>query len=74
MFSKISHSVNDAAAAIGLGRTKLYELLSEGRLVAIKVGTKTLITDESLRALIAAMPRAEIRFSQKRAEERKHAA
>jgi len=32
----------------GIGQTKLYELLANGDLVAVKIGRKTLITRQSL--------------------------
>ena len=33
--------VNDAARMIGVGRTKLYELISNGELETIKIGKAT---------------------------------
>jgi excisionase family DNA binding protein len=36
----------------GLGRTKVYELLGEGTLAAIKIGKRRLIIIDSYRALI----------------------
>lgn len=44
-------SIPDAAAALGLGRSKIYELLAEGRLVAVAIGRRRLIRVESIRAL-----------------------
>ena len=37
---------------IGIGRTKLYELISNGEVEVIKVGNATLITTASLNAMI----------------------
>ena len=37
---------------IGIGRTKLYELIHAGDLEAVKLGRATLITVSSLRRLI----------------------
>lgn len=45
--------VNDAAHMIGIGRTKLYELISSGELETVKIGKGTRVMTESLRALIA---------------------
>lgn len=36
----------------GLGRSKLYELIKAGQIKVVKVGTSTLITMASLRALV----------------------
>ena len=44
--------VNDAARMIGVGRTKLYELIAAGEVDVVKLGKSTRITTASLRALI----------------------
>ena len=44
--------VNDAARMIGVGRTKLYELISSGELETVKIGKATRITTASLRRLV----------------------
>ena len=44
--------VNDAARMIGVGRTKLYELIASGEIEAIKLGKSTRITTTSLHKLI----------------------
>lgn len=44
--------VNDAARMIGVGRTKLYELISSGELETIKIGKATRITTASLHQLV----------------------
>jgi hypothetical protein len=44
--------VNVAARMIGLGRTKLYELIGNGEVETIKVGKATLVTTASLSAMI----------------------
>jgi excisionase family DNA binding protein len=45
--------VNNAAANLGLGRTKIYELIADGDLKLVKIGKKSLITVASIEALIA---------------------
>jgi len=44
--------VNDAAHMIGIGRTKLYELISSGELEVVKIGKATRITTASLHRLV----------------------
>ena len=44
--------INDAARMIGVGRTKLYELISSGELETVKIGKATRITTASLRKLV----------------------
>lgn len=45
----VTISVNSAAKALGLGRTSVYALLKSGRLNAIKVSRRTLLTTASIR-------------------------
>ena len=45
-------TVNQAMAALGLGRTKVNELMVMGTLVRVKIDTRTLITTESIRAFL----------------------
>jgi hypothetical protein len=47
-----------AQAVLHCGHNKLYMLLREGKLDAVKDGAKTLITIESIRRYQAARPRA----------------
>ena len=44
--------VNDAARMIGVGRTKLYELIAAGEVETIKLGKATRITTASLHDLV----------------------
>ena len=44
--------VNDAAHMIGVGRTKLYELISSGELEVVRFGNATRITTASLHRLV----------------------
>lgn len=48
-------SVPEAAAQLGIGRSKLYELIGEGRLQVVHIGRRTLITAESVRSLVGAV-------------------
>jgi excisionase family DNA binding protein len=44
--------VREATRMIGLGRTKLYELIKAGDLETVKIGRATLITMRSLSDLV----------------------
>ena len=44
--------INDAARMIGVGRTKLYELISSGELETVKIGKATRVTTASLHELV----------------------
>ena len=50
-------SINDAAKALGLGRTSIYAMIAEGRLEAFKLGRRRLVTVASIRRLAATAPR-----------------
>jgi len=47
----ITVSVDEARKALGIGRTKFYELVGEGRLKTLKIGRRTLVLVASIRAL-----------------------
>jgi excisionase family DNA binding protein len=59
-------TIAEAAAEIG-SRTKTYELIGLGKLRAVKLGARTKIDAESLRAFIAALPEAQIAPPRRRA-------
>jgi excisionase family DNA binding protein len=44
--------VNEAARMIGVGRTKLYELIAAGEIETVKLGKATRITTASLHDLV----------------------
>jgi hypothetical protein len=50
--------VNDAFRALGVGRTKGFELIRDGHLIARKIGSRTVVEAESIRRFAAALPRA----------------
>lgn len=41
---------------IGHGRTKIYELIGEGKIEAVKAGRRTLLKTESLRRYAESLP------------------
>lgn len=50
-------TVSEAIQRFGIARTKLYELIRKGDVVAVKLGRRTLIDTASLRRLFASLPR-----------------
>jgi excisionase family DNA binding protein len=48
----ITVTVNGAKEALGIGTTKLYELMNEGKLERVRVGRRVLIKTASIRALV----------------------
>lgn len=52
----VAYSIDAAAKASHTGRTKLYAEIKAGRLKAVKLGTRTLITAEALAEWLNALP------------------
>ena len=57
---KFVYHIAEACVVSGLGRTRLYEEIACGRLDARKLGSKTVITAESLRKYTESLPPATI--------------
>ncbi|MDB5583385.1 MAG: excisionase [Bradyrhizobium sp.] len=50
----IATPINDAARSLGIGRTSIYKLIGEGKLTTLKIGRRTLVRADSIRALVEA--------------------
>ena len=55
--TKQAHTIPSVTATYGIGRTTVYKLIKEGKLEAVKLGSRTLVLDSSVRALLATLPR-----------------
>jgi len=53
-----AHSIAETCALTGLGRDTVYTAIRDGRLVARKLGRRTIIIDDDLRQFLAGLPRA----------------
>jgi excisionase family DNA binding protein len=51
-------SIAEACAVAGIGRTKIYEAITEGSLKARKCGKRTLVLRDDLRDFLASLPGA----------------
>ena len=51
------YSPRETEAILGISHSKLYNLIGDGRLDARKIGGKTVITAQSIRQLIASLPK-----------------
>ena len=54
---KAAHSVPEVCALTGLGRDTVYSNIRSGKLIARKVGKRTLVTAADLQAFLEALPR-----------------
>jgi excisionase family DNA binding protein len=61
MTERLLYPSAEAKAAIGCGNTKFYELIGDGELDARKLGSRTMITAESLKRYVERLPRIEPR-------------
>lgn len=48
----------EAAAALGIGRSKLYQLLQSGRLASVRIGASRRIPASSLHNFVTDLPAA----------------
>ena len=55
---KLAFTLAEAVTATGLGKTRLYEEIKEGRLKALKAGRRTLVPAASISAWLATLPSA----------------
>ena len=51
--SRLSYTVQQAAATLGIGRTTLYALIQNGELKPVKIRMRTLLLHDDLVALLA---------------------
>ena len=60
-----AHPVPGAAEIMGIKTSKLYELIAEQQIKAKKIGSRTVILDESIREYLAGLPDAQITYSRR---------
>ena len=48
----VTVTVEGARKALGIGTTKLYELIGTGKLRTVKLGRRTLVRTDSIRELV----------------------
>jgi excisionase family DNA binding protein len=53
MEDKITTTISDFCRLSGIGRTSVYEMISDGRLQSVTIGRRRLVIIESYRALLA---------------------
>jgi excisionase family DNA binding protein len=56
----LAHSVEEAATRANCGRTTIYAAIKSGALKARKIGRRTIILNEDLRAWLASLPMREV--------------
>lgn len=49
---RLAYTIEETPRLVPIGKTKIYQLISAGILKTVKIGRRTLITAESLHALV----------------------
>lgn len=49
---RLLFTAEEAAEVLGLGRTKVYELMASGRLLSVKIGTCRRVPADALRSYV----------------------
>ena len=57
MIDKLAFSPDEAADLAGVGRTFIFSEIKNGRLEAVKAGSRTLITQDAMTAWLKSLPR-----------------
>ena len=55
VFDRLAVTITDASRMSAIGRSKLYEFIKDGRLPIVKVGAKTLVCVDTLKALLKSL-------------------
>jgi excisionase family DNA binding protein len=55
-FQREGLSIAEACAVAGIGRTKLYQAIGEGSLIARKYGKRRIVLRDDLRTFLAGLP------------------
>jgi excisionase family DNA binding protein len=53
---KHTYSIPEICQTFGLSRSKVYGLIADGELIALKIGTRTVVSATELDRFIAARP------------------
>ena len=53
-------TIDDAKKAIGIGTTKIYELINTGHLKTVKLGRRTLVKTDSIHELVRSLSEARL--------------
>ena len=60
---KLAYTILEAGDALGVKKSLIYNMVRDGRLKMVKLGTRSLIPAENLRALLASLPDAQAETS-----------
>ena len=52
MITPLLHSIQSTTQILGIGRSSLYSLIANGKIRTVKIGRRTLITDQEIRRYV----------------------
>jgi excisionase family DNA binding protein len=52
---RFGYSIDETCQGTNLSRSKIYELIGDGKLKVLKVGSRTIVTPEAIRQMLAAL-------------------
>ncbi len=58
MLEKLVYRPREAQESLGIRNTKFWELVKDGKLETRKIGSAAVVTDQSLKAFVASLPKA----------------
>lgn len=61
---KLGLSIDESVQASSIGRTKIYEAIGSGKLIAKKVGRRTIILPKDLETYLDSLPAADFASGQ----------
>jgi excisionase family DNA binding protein len=70
-YLKLGYSPVEAARVVGICRGSVYKLIGAGRLKALKIGSRTIVTRQSIEQLLATAPVAKIHCADLKAPRRR---
>lgn len=51
---RLTVSINEAADTLGVGRNTIYKMLKERKLRSVSLGSRNMVTTDSIRTLVSA--------------------
>lgn len=69
MQNSLAHTIGEASARSGIGRTTIYKLINSGQLPARKCGRRTIIIADDLRRCLQSLPSLTVKPDQSSKQE-----
>jgi hypothetical protein len=57
---KAAYTIHETMSELGIGRTKLYQLIKEGRIIIHKIDKRTIVKAKSVRDFLDSLPEVHV--------------